>query len=1175
MYVAPVLATIGDVHDVDLSEVERVVGERSFQRGRSYARAGRVLELEWDPDTVTLTGTVVGNGATYNTGAFFSATGGGLLTLDDGECTCPVGYNCKHVAAIVVAASGGRGRAAGETRPAASVTDSPFVMFPPAGPQVQAPSPAKAPPPAEAPLPAEAQPQADTTAPAADTRPPAEAPPQARPISWEQPLRALIETPSARCVGEPLAIELALQASGLAGTGPLRLQARLMREGARGGWINGSLKWDGLDSWQLRGSNFRLDHLDLARELHAIHHVRDRHAIHRYGYGNQKTLDLDGCESARLWGLLEEAARLELKLIHAHPELGEVRRAHGELAIDVTRATGSSQSQAWVAATTLRVDGQHAHALAPLLFIGAEGHGLVCVERRADDDNNGGTEPERARLWLLSLRRPAPPPLQRMLLDSQPLTIPADELERFAAEICPALRHLAPVVSSDGSFTPPEISPPDLVLSARYGSGHAVELGWEWAYRIGEATRRVPLAGGDATPGFRDPQAERAALAAADLIGSGLERFGLLTPGGAPAGSRTASVSGLDSLHLSTEVLPALAQRPDLSIEVAGEVADYRDVGDSLSIGFATMEVAGERDWFDLGVTISVEGRELPFAEVFAALARGETHMLLDDGAHFSLLTPQLQELRRLIEEASALADLPPDALRISRYQAGLWAELVALGVVREQAQAWQRQVNALLEIDSLAQHEVPAAVRAELRPYQREGFGWLASLWDLELGGILADEMGLGKTLQVLALICHARERDPGAGPFLVVAPTSVVSGWRSEAARFAPELKVDAVTDTVARSGRTIEQAAAGVDVLITTYTIFRLESEACKAVKWAGLILDEAQYVKNHQAKTYRCVRELDTPFKLAMTGTPMENNLMELWSQLSIAAPGLFPDPGRFSEQYARPIERGGDGERLVRLRRRIKPLIKRRTKELVAADLPAKQEQTLQVDLHPRHRKLYQTRLQRERKKVLGLIDDINRNRFTILRSITLLRQLSLHAGLVDETHDGMPCAKLDVLAEQLGEVVDGGHRALVFSQFTGFLTKAREHLDAQGIGCCYLDGRTRKRERVIERFKDGEDPVFLISLKAGGFGLNLTEADYCFLLDPWWNPATEAQAIDRTHRIGQTRPVNVYRMIARDTIEEKVAALAARKAALFSGVMDDGDLFASSLTAEDIRGLLG
>jgi SNF2 family DNA or RNA helicase len=520
------------------------------------------------------------------------------------------------------------------------------------------------------------------------------------------------------------------------------------------------------------------------------------------------------------------------------------------------------------------------------------------------------------------------------------------------------------------------------------------------------------------------------------------------------------------------------------------------------------------------------------------------------------------------------LADSPSAPLRISRYQAGLWAELAALGVVAEQAQAWQRQVGALLEIDALAEHDPPAALAASLRPYQRDGFNWLGSLWELELGGILADDMGLGKTLQALALICHARAGDEGVSPFLIIAPTSVVSNWVAEASRFAPGLKVDAVTDTLARSGRTVEEVAAA-DVVVTTYTLFRLETDAYRTVGWAGLILDEAQYVKNHQAKTYRCVRELAAPFKLALTGTPMENNLMELWSLLSITAPGLFPDPKRFAEQYARPIERGGDAERLARLRRRIKPLIKRRTKELVAGDLPAKQEQRLDVELQPRHRKLYDTYLQRERQKILGLIDDFDRNRFTILRSITLLRQLSLHPGLVDDRYDTVPCVKIGALVEQLGDVVGGGHRALVFSQFTGFLGKVRDRLDHEGITYCYLDGSTRRRDRVLERFKGGTDPVFLISLKAGGFGLNLTEADYCFLLDPWWNPATEAQAIDRTHRIGQARPVMVYRMVARDTIEEKVVALARRKAALFSGVMDQGDLFASGLTAEDIRGLLG
>ncbi|MFY9263858.1 MAG: DEAD/DEAH box helicase [Solirubrobacterales bacterium] len=966
-------------------------------------------------------------------------------------------------------------------------------------------------------------------------------------------------------MGAPLAIELALR--GVANQSEPRLMARLMRPGARGGWINGSLAWSGLDSWHAQGGDLRPDHLALVRELYAMHRARAGLPSYYYGYSGDKALDLGCCDSPQLWPLLEEAGRLGIPFVHARPELGTVPgHRQGELLIDVTRES----DQASLLTAVIRVEGDDADDLQPLLFIGSSGHGIVCVER---SDIAAGRALERWRLRLVRLARPAAPKLRPMVLDGERLRIPASELDHFAGELYPTLRNVATVVSSDGSFTPPEISEPALVLRADYGADHAVDVGWEWAYRIGATVRRAAIGAGEIGPGFRDLDAERAILADTVLTGMDLESFGLLDSAGRATDAPAVTLTGVDSMRLTTEQLPRLARRPGITVDIAGQPADYRDVGDSLMIGVSTADIAGERDWFDLGVTIRVEDRDLPFADVFTALASGETHMLLEDGAHFSLLAPRLQSLRQLIDEAGALTDSPSASPRISRYQAGLWAELAALGVVTEQARAWRRQVGALLELDAVAEHNPPATLSARLRPYQRDGFAWLASLWEHELGGILADDMGLGKTLQALAMISHARAVNPDVGPFLVVAPTSVVSNWVTESARFAPDLNVEAVTDTLARSGRAIDEVAA-TDIVVTTYTLFRLEADAYGTVEWAGMILDEAQFVKNHQSKTHRCVRQLAAPFKLAITGTPMENNLMELWSLLSITSPGLFSDPKRFAEQYARPIERGGDDEQLARLRRRIKPLLKRRTKEMVARDLPKKQEQILTVDLHPRHRKLYDTHLQRERQKILGLIDDFGRNRFTILRSITLLRQLSLHAGLVDKSHGSVPCAKLGALVEQLDDVVGGGHRALVFSQFTGFLAQARDRLDHEGIGYCYLDGRTRRRDSVLKRFKDGDDPVFLISLKAGGFGLNLTEADYCFLLDPWWNPATEAQAIDRTHRIGQTRPVMVYRMIARDTIEEKVVALARRKAALFSGVMDEGDLFASSLTAEDIRGLL-
>ena len=360
----------------------------------------------------------------------------------------------------------------------------------------------------------------------------------------------------------------------------------------------------------------------------------------------------------------------------------------------------------------------------------------------------------------------------------------------------------------------------------------------------------------------------------------------------------------------------------------------------------------------------------------------------------------------------------------------------------------------------------------------------------------------------------------------------------------------------------------------MVVTSYALLRIDIDALVELDWSGLILDEAQFVKNHRAKAYQCARRIRSPFKLAITGTPLENSLMDLWALLSITAPGLFPHPDRFAEYYRRPIERDGDPVRLQQLRRRIRPLMLRRTKENVAAELPPKQEQVIEVELHPRHQRIYQTHLQRERQKVLGLIDDLDSNRFTILRSLTLLRRLSLDAALVDPAHEGVPAAKIDLLLADLAELVGEGHQALVFSQFTGFLGRIRTRLDAAEISTAYLDGRTRNRDRVVEKFRDRQASVFLISLKAGGFGLNLTEADYCFVLDPWWNPASEAQAVDRTHRIGQTKTVMVYRLVAKDTIEEKVMALKARKEELFSSVFGDDALAGGALTAAEIRALV-
>lgn len=506
-----------------------------------------------------------------------------------------------------------------------------------------------------------------------------------------------------------------------------------------------------------------------------------------------------------------------------------------------------------------------------------------------------------------------------------------------------------------------------------------------------------------------------------------------------------------------------------------------------------------------------------------------------------------------------------------------------------------------------IAQRPVPAGLQATLRPYQVEGFQWLSFLYEQRLGGILADDMGLGKTVQALALLAHAIEEHgtaaPGEpfAPFLVVAPTSVIANWAAEATRFLPEAKVVTITETTA--GKTpLAERIAGAHLVLTSYTLLRMDEDAYtgyartlgRAVNeraaddltgeqsapegWGALLLDEAQFVKNTGTRAWSIARAMPARTKIAMTGTPIENNLMELWALLAIVADGLFPSARAFRDLYARPAESGEDpahaAATAARLRRRIRPLMLRRTKELVAAELPAKNDTRVNLPLAPGHRRIYDTHLQRERQKVLGLLEDMDKNRFTIFQSLTLLRRLALDAALIDpEAYAGVSSVKRDYLVQQLPGLLEKGHRVLVFSQFTGYLKSISARLAEEGIGHLYLDGSTRNRAEVIEAFTSGQEPVFLISLKAGGFGLNLTEADHVFIMDPWWNPAAEQQAVDRIHRIGQDKEVHVYRLVAEGTIEEKVMQLKESKAALFDAVVGEGEFASAAVTAEDVREL--
>ncbi|GAA3402017.1 DEAD/DEAH box helicase [Pseudarthrobacter polychromogenes] len=1141
------------------------INDRSLAAGLAYAMGSRVSGISFDAATGLMLGKVRGGAdLPYSTTAKLVRKGGGW-SCTVGVCSCPVRKDCKHVAALLFAAE-----------------DNPAIRV-----QLLTPSTST---------------QMSRT------------PPGAALSDWEQALSPLISQPGAAPsnAGVPLALQFEVEepAPHFSYTGrrdPQRsvrqLKARPVIMGAKGKWIRGDVSWTTLNYL-----NFRREcnpaHVEWLQEFLAAHSASSSRTYNSSGFW----LGLNSFAGKNLWSLLEDAGKIGLALVHSRgTEPVRLAASPAAVGLNLSRygsplaAPSAAEAAAPAAAAkdqasdgglelspTIAVEGVEVDP-ASVGTIGRPAHGIFFTTDRGTNDGGAlpgvGEAPAGENvITLAALEGGLSEELLTFVTAGSTLHIPARDESRFLTGFYPKLKQTARVTARDESVELPALAVPTLSLLANYGADHRVRLHWEWHYKSGNLVTAQPLWRHPGDHGYRDDTAEARILEGLGQPWDVVPALGESATGGwgTPRLAASAELKGLDTLAFTEEVLPRLREAPDVEVDTVGEIAEYREAEEAPVVSIST-KATEQRDWFDLGIQITLEGQPVSFAAVFSALASGQTKMLLPSGAYFSLDLPELHQLRALIEEARSLQDNKDAPLQISRFQAGLWDELAQLGIVDEQAAAWRSAVGGLLEggVDGLP---LPATLNAELRPYQLEGFNWLTFLYRHSLGGILADDMGLGKTVQALALMCAAKElslaaADASAGesdagaPFLVVAPTSVVGNWAAEAARFAPGLKVHAVSETFAKSNQAPAEALAGADIVITSYALFRIDYEAYASRTWSGLVLDEAQFVKNHQSKAYQCARKLPAAFKLAITGTPLENNLMEFWALTSIVAPGLFSSPKRFAEYYQKPVEKNGDKGQLDKLRRRVRPLMMRRTKDQVIKDLPPKQEQILEVVLNPRHQKVYQTHLQRERQKILGLIEDVNKNRFTIFQSLTLLRQLSLDASLVDPALSAVRSSKLDVLFEQLEDLVAEGHRALIFSQFTGFLGKVRERLDEEKIEYCYLDGGTRNRADVVNEFKNGSAPVFLISLKAGGFGLNLTEADYVFLLDPWWNPASEAQAVDRTHRIGQARNVMVYRLVAKDTIEEKVMALKARKSQLFSDVMEGDALAGGAITAEDLAGL--
>jgi SNF2 family DNA or RNA helicase len=456
----------------------------------------------------------------------------------------------------------------------------------------------------------------------------------------------------------------------------------------------------------------------------------------------------------------------------------------------------------------------------------------------------------------------------------------------------------------------------------------------------------------------------------------------------------------------------------------------------------------------------------------------------------------------------------------------------------------------------------LPSTLQVELRDYQREGFDWLARLAEWGVGACLADDMGLGKTVQALALMLLRAPR----GPQLVIAPTSVAINWLSEAARFAPTLKVHSYLQNRSLEG------LGPLDLVVASYGLLQQDDQAFAAQHWTSVVLDEAQAIKNPSSKRSQAAMTLQADFKLIATGTPLENHLGELWNLFRFINPGLLGSQERFAERFATPIERGEQPARKA-LKALIQPFILRRLKSQVLDELPPRTEITYKVPLSSEEAHYYEALRQQALQTLVNAPQEQNKS-LQVLAEITRLRRFCCHPSLV-MPGAGLAGSKLAAFAEIVAELLENRHKALVFSQFVDHLSIVRKWLEEQGIHYQYLDGATSPKDRKtrMDAFQAGVGEIFLISLKAGGTGLNLTAADYVIHLDPWWNPAVEDQASDRAHRMGQQRPVTIYRLVTENTIEEQIVALHAKKRALADSLLDGGELSAK-LDADALLSLL-
>ena len=732
---------------------------------------------------------------------------------------------------------------------------------------------------------------------------------------------------------------------------------------------------------------------------------------------------------------------------------------------------------------------------------------------------------------------------------SPTLPMPAHQAERIGRALLEEGRGRGVVLPPPEAFGLPAIEAPRFVLELQ-GTPLEVRGELKAVYSIG--TVRISPSS-DASTDARDVQAEERA------------RILVREAGLAENDDRELAVSedgAIDFWRSGIERLRA-SDAPRIEIKLADSILRVK-LGAPVR---ARVEVGVATGWLDTRLDFAAGDVKVEMQALRAALKARKRWVSLADGT----LAKITDEIAALVDESAALLREKSEA-RLAPHHLGRverWVEEHGGEVDAQVTELRARLRSLAIRSDA----DLPKQLNATLRPYQIEGVAWLQFLRELGAGGILADDMGLGKTIMTLAFLARWKE-DSGRAPSIVVCPTSVVGNWVREAERFTPQLKVLVLHGTQRAK---LAPSIPKHDLIITTYGLLRRDVDWLADAKLRCAVLDEAQNVKNAVAATTRAARRLDAEMRIALTGTPVENRLLELWSIMSFVNPGMLGTARDFDERYERPIANDPSGVVAERLRAVVRPFVLRRTKAQVLPDLPPKTEIDRVCVFKPKQKRLYDALALTLRESVKKRVEKVglNRSSMSVLTAILRLRQMACDPRLVDPTVPAEHSAKRAAFLELVRELADEGRRALVFSQFVELLSLWREDLDRENIAYEYLDGSSTKRDAIVTRFQTGAAPLFLISLKAGGAGLNLTAADTVIHCDPWWNPAVEDQATDRAHRIGQERAVTVVRLVAQGTIEEKIGLLKGKKRELAKAVISADAGALRGLDEADVRDLLG